>query len=68
MPGDDGARVWIVDGENRAQSVRVETGKTWNGATLVESGLSEGDRIICAGAFKLKEGAAVVCREEDEVR
>ena len=68
MPGDDGARVWIVDGESRAHSVRVETGRTWNGATLVKSGLSEGDRIVCSGAFKLKEGATVVCHEEDEGR
>ena len=68
VPGDDGARVWIVDGGNRAHSVRVETGRTWNGATLVKSGISEGDRIVCSGAFKLKEGAAVVCHEEDEDR
>ena len=66
VPGDDGARVWTVDGGNRAHSVRVETGKTWNGATLVKSGLSEGDRIVCAGAFKLKEGASVVCQEGNE--
>ena len=68
VPCDDGVRVWTVDGENKARSVLVETGKTWNGATLVKSGLSEGDRIVCSGAFKLKEGMAVVCREENEVR
>ena len=66
--GDDCARVWTVDGGNRAHSVPVEVGKTWNGATLVKSGLSEGDRIVCSGAFKLKEGAAVVCREGNEAR
>ena len=66
--GDDGARVWKVDDGNRAHSVPVEVGRTWNGSTLVKSGLSEGDRIVSAGAFKLKEGAAVVCHEGNEAR
>ena len=66
--GDDGARVWKVDDGNRAHSVPVEVGRTWNGSTLVKSGLSEGDRVVSAGAFKLKEGAAVVCHEGNEAR
>jgi membrane fusion protein (multidrug efflux system) len=65
---DDGARVWTVDGENKARSVSVEIGKTWNGVTLVKSGLSEGDKIVSSGAFKLKEGASLVCHEGNEVR
>ena len=61
---DDGIRVWTVDGQNKARSVPVETGKTWNGMTLVKSGLSEGDRVVSSGGFKLKDGMTVVCHEE----
>ena len=68
VPCDDGVCVWAVDAENRARCVQVETGKTWNGVTLVKSGLSEGDKVVSSGAFKLKEGMSVVCREGDDVK
>ena len=68
VPCDDGVCVWAVDAENRARCVQVETGKTWNGVTLVKSGLSEGDKVVSSGAFKLKEGMSVVCREGNDVK
>ena len=68
MLGDEGTRVWTVDDRNRVHPVAVEVGTTWNGRTLVRSGLAEGARVVSAGGFKLKDGMAVVCETEDAAR
>ena len=56
---DEGLQAWKVDGEGRAHPVAVETDGEWNGLFRVAKGLSEGDRIVSAGAFKLKDGTPV---------
>ena len=56
---DEGLRAWKIDGDGKAHPVPVETDGEWNGLSRVASGLSEGDTIVCKGAFKLKDGDTV---------
>ena len=65
---DDGNRVWTVDAEGKVHPVRVEVGRTWDGLTLVKSGIEEGTRVVTVGGFRLKDGMTVVCAEEKPAR
>ena len=56
---DEGLQAWRIDADGRAHPVAVETDGEWNGLSRVAKGLSEGDRIVSLGAFKLKDGDAV---------
>ena len=56
---DEGLQAWRIDGDCRAHPVAVETDGEWNGLSRVAKGLSEGDKIVSLGAFKLKDGDAV---------
>jgi len=62
--GDEGPCVWIIDGASKVRHVPIKVGKTWNGLTLVKSGLKEGTRVVGAGGFKLKDGMTVRCVAE----
>ena len=56
---DEGLRAWKIDDAGRAHPAAVETDGEWNGLSRVVKGLSEGDRIVSSGAFKLKDGTPV---------
>ena len=56
---DEGLQAWKIAADGTAHPVFVETDGEWGGWSKVASGLSEGDRIVGLGAFKLKDGDAV---------
>ena len=56
---DEGLQAWEVGDDGKVHPVIVETDGEWNGLSRVSKGLSEGDRIVALGAFKLKDGASV---------
>lgn len=56
---DEGLQAWKVGDDGKVHPVIVETDGEWNGLSRVSKGLSEGDRIVALGAFKLKDGASV---------
>ena len=56
---DDGLQAWKICDDGRVHPVLVETDGEWNGLSRVVRGLSEGDRIVALGAFKLKDGDLV---------
>ena len=58
-----GDRVWTIDAAGVVKAREVKTGATWRGLTVIESGLSEGDRIVTDGNFKLKDGVRVTVVE-----
>ena len=59
MLTDDGMCAWTLDDESRAHPVKVEVGTTWDGRTEVKKGLSEGQRVVTVGGFKLHDGTKV---------
>lgn len=54
-----GYQVAIVDGDGRARLRTIRTGPPLGNDIVVESGLSEGDRVIVEGFQKVQDGAAV---------
>ena len=61
---DDGLQAWKIDGDGRVHPVIVEVDGEWNGLSRIAKGLSEGDRIVLLGAFKLKDGDSVRAVEQ----
>lgn len=56
--------VWVVDADNKAQSVDVKLGARIGDDYLVTEGLKPGDRVVIDGIQKLKPGAAVTQQAE----
>ncbi|WP_435929917.1 efflux RND transporter periplasmic adaptor subunit [Dryocola sp. BD613] len=51
--------VWIVDQENKAKRVEIQTGEQTEKGVTVTAGLKAGDKIVIEGQDKLQDGAAV---------
>lgn len=54
-----GLFVMILDGDNRAQVRRIETGPTLGTEVAVTQGLAEGDLVIAEGVQKVRPGQVV---------
>ncbi|KLK92248.1 hypothetical protein AA309_15635 [Microvirga vignae] len=57
--GPNGPYVWIVSGDQTTQPQPVELGQIMNDRTVVADGLSNGDRIVVAGQYRLTQGTRV---------
>lgn len=55
---DEGTIVYVVKG-NKAESVKIETGKTSNGMVEITSGLNTGDKVITEGQGEVANGSNV---------
>ena len=55
----EGVTVWKLAADDVATPVKVKTGLTDAGITVVEEGLEVGDRVVSSGEFKLVPGAKV---------
>ena len=53
------AVAWIVDDQNKAQLIAVETGEAIGDKWLVTKGLTSGQKVIVEGSIKIKPGDAV---------
>ena len=56
---DEGLQAWKVGDDGKVHPVIVDVDGEWSGLSRVAKGLSEGDRIVLLGAFKLKDGDSV---------
>ena len=54
-----GYGVWTLSADDTVKQNDVRVGATWNGRTVVESGLEEGAKVVVAGGFKLRDGMKV---------
>ncbi len=57
--GPQGLFVWTVTAKNLAEPRPIEIGPTYEGLTVVASGLSGGERIVTDGQYKLQRDAPV---------
>jgi multidrug efflux system membrane fusion protein len=57
--GPQGPFVWTVTAKNLAEPRPIEIGPTYEGLTVVASGLSGGERIVTDGQYKLQRDAPV---------
>lgn len=59
----EGAFVWRIDDEERAERVDVAVRKRSDQWVLVEAPLAEGDRVVVEGVQRLRDGTPVEIRE-----
>ena len=57
--GPNGAYVYVLDAEKKADMRPVKVGATEGEWTLVESGLQPGDQVVVDGQYRLQPGATV---------
>jgi len=57
--GPQGPFVWVVTPENTAAARPIEIGPASGSATIVTSGVNEGDRVVTDGQYKLQVNAPV---------
>ncbi|MDR6659866.1 multidrug efflux system membrane fusion protein [Tardiphaga robiniae] len=57
--GADGLYAFAVGADNKAELKKIKVGRSIDGRTVVEDGLSAGERVIVAGQYKVQPGALV---------
>jgi multidrug efflux system membrane fusion protein len=57
--GPEGLFTWVVRENDIAEPRAIEVGPSTKDLTIVTSGLSDGERVVTAGQYKLKRGAPV---------
>jgi membrane fusion protein, multidrug efflux system len=60
--GPQGLFAWIVTSKDTAEPRSIKVGPTTGDLTVVTSGLSDGERVVTDGQFKLKRDARVQVR------
>jgi multidrug efflux system membrane fusion protein len=61
--GQQGRFVYVIHPDMTVDSRPVKPGPEFNGETVVEQGLSEGDRVVTDGQLRLVPGAKVAIQE-----
>lgn len=62
----DGARVFRIDAENKAQQVMVTTGTATDQWIEISGEIKAGDKVVIRGAERLQPGTEVMVRENNE--
>lgn len=57
--GAKGTFVYVVGADNKVQLRRVEAGPSDGATTLIEKGLTQGERLVLEGTDRLRDGALV---------
>src|SRR4051812_45977240 len=57
--GNDGLYAFSVNAENKAELRTIKVSKSMDGRSVVDEGLSPGERVITAGQYKVQPGTLV---------
>ena len=57
--GTDGLYAYVVNQDNKAELRKVKVSQSIDGRSVVDSGLSPGERVITAGQYKVQPGTLV---------
>jgi membrane fusion protein, multidrug efflux system len=57
--GPNGLFAWVIKPDNTAEPRLIQTGNTTGNQTIVTSGLSDGERVVTDGQYKLQTNAQV---------
>jgi multidrug efflux system membrane fusion protein len=55
--GTDGLYTFVVGADNKAEMHKLQVGKSIDGRTVVEQGLTPGQKVIIAGQYKVQPGS-----------
>jgi multidrug efflux system membrane fusion protein len=62
--GPQGATAFVLKDGGTVETRRVEPGETVEGATVIRSGLSEGEQVVVEGTERLRDGSPVEVKGE----
>src|SRR3984957_19225910 len=57
--GPDGIFIWVVGDGDVVQARPITSGPTTDGRTMIALGLTEGDRVVVSGQYKLRQNSKV---------
>jgi multidrug efflux system membrane fusion protein len=57
--GADGLYAYAVNADNKAELRKIKVTRSIDGRSVVDEGLSPGERVITAGQFKVQPGTSV---------
>jgi multidrug efflux system membrane fusion protein len=60
LRSQDGTYAYVVDADNKAANQPIKVTQIQDGIAIVESGLTEGQRVVVDGQYKLRPGSVVV--------
>ena len=63
--GTDGLYAYAVNQDNKAEFRKIKVGQSIDGETVIESGLTPGERVIVAGQYRVEPGSAVTTTVAD---
>jgi multidrug efflux system membrane fusion protein len=66
--GPDGKFAWVVGEGDVVHARPITPGPTTDGRTAIALGLTEGDRVVVSGHYKLRQNAKMTCTEAFAVR
>jgi multidrug efflux system membrane fusion protein len=61
--GPDGIYAWVVMPGDTVQARPIQSGPTTGDVTIITSGLTEGDRVVVNGQYKLQQNSKVTVNE-----
>jgi multidrug efflux system membrane fusion protein len=63
--GINGLYVFAVDQNNKAELQQVSIGASTNGRTVIEKGLTPGQKVIVSGQYRIQPGSVVTTTVAD---
>jgi membrane fusion protein, multidrug efflux system len=63
MAGPSGSYVYVIDTDNKVRRVDVEPGQRQGGVTVVNNGLSAGEKVVTDGQYRLDNGTVVAIQQ-----
>jgi multidrug efflux system membrane fusion protein len=60
--GVDGLYAFTVNADNKAELRKIKVSASINGRSVVDQGLSPGERVIVAGQYKVQPGSVVATK------
>jgi membrane fusion protein, multidrug efflux system len=63
MVGPSSSYVYVIDNDNKVRRVDVEPGQRQGGVTVVNKGLSGGEKIVTDGQYRLDNGTVVTIQQ-----
>ena len=63
--GTDGLYAYAVKQHNKAELRKIKVGKSIDGQTVIEDGLTPGERVIVAGQYRVQPGSVVTTTVAD---
>jgi multidrug efflux system membrane fusion protein len=66
--GNDGLYTFSVNAENKAELRRIKVSKSGDGRSVVDEGLSPGERVITAGQYRVQPGTLVSSNVADAAK